>query len=105
MNLDGGVDSVVSEADLTALTTGENKLFKCAAKHIPVKFDKFGAKIDKVCTVLRQIKIRDPNAKAIVFVQWEDLAYKIAASFRHYGFNFLQLKGSANAQNKVIKAF
>eukprot|EP00392_Amoebophrya_sp_AT5.2_P010988 g11063.t1 len=69
-------------------------------------FDHFGSKIEAVCRTLKNIKSTDPTSKAIVYVQFSDLAQKLGRAFRAYSFNYKVLgRGNAYTQNRILHSF
>ena len=42
---------------------------------------------------IREIKKKDPEAKMLIFVQWETLKRKIVDAFRQFGMNSVSLDG------------
>ncbi|CAD7926140.1 unnamed protein product [Amoebophrya sp. A120] len=63
------------------------------------------SKIDAVCALLKVIKQKDPEAKALVFCQWSTLQAKLCMAFRERHFRFRQLVGSIEGKNEQLRLF
>ncbi len=54
---------------------------------------------------IREIKKNDPEAKMLVFVQWETLKSKIVLAFKEFGMNSVSLEGGQSRRANIIKNF
>ena len=54
---------------------------------------------------IQEIKHSDPQAKILVFVQWETLRKKILTAFIEFRLNSVSLEGTIHRRNKVISNF
>ena len=54
----------------------------CAAEPLPPELRSHGSKLLAVARRLQTIRAEDPKAKAIVFVQWQELENKVPAAGR-----------------------
>ena len=52
----------------------------CAAEPLPPELRSHGSKLLAVARRLQTIRAEDPKAKAIVFVQWQELETKVPAA-------------------------
>eukprot|EP00931_Biecheleriopsis_adriatica_P050795 TRINITY_DN29436_c0_g1_i2.p1 TRINITY_DN29436_c0_g1~~TRINITY_DN29436_c0_g1_i2.p1 ORF type:complete len:2078 (+),score=363.83 TRINITY_DN29436_c0_g1_i2:31-6234(+) len=66
---------------------------------------KFGSKIMRLLRFLEELYIREPEAKVILFVQWEDLKKKVAGALREFGVGHSVLQGSVWARQRAIEEF
>jgi len=66
---------------------------------------RFGSKIARLLRLLTDIAEREPDARAILFVQWEDLKRKVAGALSEFGVEHAVLHGSVWARQKTIERF
>jgi len=67
------------------------------------KFARFGTKLAVLVHKLHELHQRDATAKAIVFVQFDDLKSQVAAALREGGLVAAQLKGSVSQRATIIR--
>ncbi|CAL1168735.1 unnamed protein product [Cladocopium goreaui] len=79
-----------------------------AAEPLPAELRSHGSKLLAVARRLQKIRTEDPKAKAIVFVQWQELENKVARALQGHGLPVLQLPRGKNAGREmatVMKSF
>eukprot|EP00929_Paragymnodinium_shiwhaense_P064962 TRINITY_DN32616_c0_g1_i3.p1 TRINITY_DN32616_c0_g1~~TRINITY_DN32616_c0_g1_i3.p1 ORF type:complete len:1241 (+),score=264.55 TRINITY_DN32616_c0_g1_i3:81-3803(+) len=57
-----------------------------------------GSKLNAIAHRLRQIRAEDPQAKALVFVQWHDLEANVAAALKDHEVPFVRLSQGSRAE-------
>eukprot|EP00747_Dinoflagellata_sp_TGD_P046604 gnl/TRDRNA2_/TRDRNA2_144530_c1_seq1.p1 gnl/TRDRNA2_/TRDRNA2_144530_c1~~gnl/TRDRNA2_/TRDRNA2_144530_c1_seq1.p1 ORF type:complete len:380 (+),score=54.02 gnl/TRDRNA2_/TRDRNA2_144530_c1_seq1:576-1715(+) len=67
------------------------------------RFNSFGTKLSVLVQKLLEMHDQDSTAKAIVFVQFDDLKYQVAAALREGGVAAAQLKGSVSQRATIIR--
>jgi SNF2 family DNA or RNA helicase len=67
--------------------------------------ERFGSKLTKIATTLRDIQKGDPAAKAIVFVQWKELEALVGAALTGLGIEHIRLKGTTVQRSGAIASF
>lgn len=67
------------------------------------KITKYGTKLTALVTKLLELREQDATAKAILFVQFDDLKMQVAAALRDCGVNTAQLKGSVSQRANIIR--
>jgi len=67
--------------------------------------ERFGSKLVKICETLKEIQRKDPEAKAIVFVQWKVLETLVGESLRGMGIEFARLTGTTVSRSRLIAEF
>lgn len=60
---------------------------------------------ERLLRAVGDIAFEDPNAQAIVFVQWRDLKIKIASALREFGIQLLVLDSSIKTHRHVMQVF
>jgi len=66
-------------------------------KEMSLAWKQNGSKLNAVAASLREIRRQDPNAKALVFVQWTDLEAKVCRALLDHGVPFLHLSGDTRS--------
>jgi SNF2 family DNA or RNA helicase len=65
---------------------------------------KYGSKMGKLISMCKQI-FNDPNARIIIFSQWERLLLSIGRTLKENNINNVYCKGNVHQRNSTIKAF
>jgi len=86
--------AVPQGASSSALSTSESQMNEMAAKH--------GTKLAAVVRKLQELRSEDPTAKAILFVQFDDLKRKVAGALQDFGIPAVQLKGTVGQRSNII---
>lgn len=68
-----------------------------------VRFDKYGTKLEAVVRKIQDLRRQDSTAKVIMFVQFDDLKRKVAASLAEFGIPAVQLGGSVAQRSGIIR--
>jgi len=71
----------------------------------PGECGRYGSKIGRLLEFLAELEEREPDAKIILFVQWEDLKRKVASSLEEFGVQHVVLQGGVWARQRVIERF
>ncbi|CAK0841688.1 unnamed protein product [Prorocentrum cordatum] len=66
---------------------------------------RYGSKITKLLNFLASLQEREPSAKVILFVQWEDLKRKVAGALEESNMAFEHLRGGVFARQRTIERF
>lgn len=91
----GGASSSSSSAlPETAESASGGQLHEATAKH--------GTKLAAVVSKLQELRRSDASAKAILFVQFDDLKRKVAGALMDFGVPCLTLKGSVGQRSNII---
>jgi len=67
------------------------------------RFSKYGTKLAAVVLKLQELRTSDPQAKVILFVQFEDLKRIVASALNEFGVPVVQLQGSVAQRSGVIR--
>jgi SNF2 family DNA or RNA helicase len=67
------------------------------------RFTRFGSKLFVLAQKLHELRQQDSAAKAILFVQFDDLKMQVAASLREAGVPTAQLRGSVSQRANIIR--
>jgi len=67
------------------------------------RFSKYGTKLAAVVLKLQELRASDPQAKVILFVQFEDLKRKVASALNEFGVPTMQLQGSVAQRSGVVR--
>lgn len=73
-----------------------------ACKTAPDTNDKYGTKLATLVAKLREVRVEDPTAKVILFVQFDDLKRKVATVLLDCGIPAVQLHGSVCQRSNII---
>lgn len=65
----------------------------------------FGSKLAVIAKTLREIQAKEPNSKAIVFVQWKALESLVGDALNHLGIDYIRLQGTAVQRSRAIATF
>lgn len=71
----------------------------------PKECGRHGSKIARLLTFLKDLEDKEPDAKVILFVQWEDLKKKVANALRESGVEHASLGGSIWSRQRTIERF
>jgi len=71
----------------------------------PTECGRYGSKIARLLTFLKDLEDKEPDAKVILFVQWEDLKKKVAKALHESGVTHASLGGSIWARQRTIEQF
>lgn len=99
----------VAAGDWTRL--GDTQLGACCSKFCAEEPEtdrqtsRFGAKIVAVVGTLRQIRTAEPNAKCLIYCQWDALKLKMLEAFRELGLRALSLQGSPAEMRRTLERF
>ena len=74
------------------------------ARDMSTAWKQHGSKLNAVTERLRDIRRRDPKAKALVFVQWMGLEAKVWRALQAHGVPFLRLSGAAWSHSPALSA-
>jgi len=66
---------------------------------------RYGSKIMRLLNFLSDLHAREPEAKVILFVQWEDLKKKVASALQEFEVRHSVLQGSVWARQRAIERF
>merc|ERR1712008_340035 len=72
--------------------------------HVVSKQD-YGSKVSAIIARLRHIRVSEPSAKVVVFVQWGDIMAHLAEAFEANGLETLVLKGTTRDRQLVLNRF
>lgn len=67
------------------------------------RFRKYGTKLAVLVQKLQELRRQDPAAKAILFVQFDDVKLQVAAALKESGMPTAQLRGSVSQRASVIR--
>eukprot|EP00930_Biecheleria_cincta_P037036 TRINITY_DN25398_c0_g1_i1.p1 TRINITY_DN25398_c0_g1~~TRINITY_DN25398_c0_g1_i1.p1 ORF type:complete len:1093 (+),score=209.35 TRINITY_DN25398_c0_g1_i1:69-3347(+) len=70
-----------------------------------LEVEQFGSKLVAIGQTLKQIRQKDPKAKAIVFVQWKELEVLIGEALTKMGIDHIRLRGSTVQRSRLIANF
>lgn len=71
----------------------------------PKECGRHGSKIMRLLEFLAHLEVSEPQAKVILFVQWEDLKKKVAGALAEFGVAHTVLQGSIWARQRAIEQF
>lgn len=66
---------------------------------------RYGTKVGEIARRLRSIRVDEPVARVLIFVQWRQLIDKISDALANCGIQFLTLRGSVAEQQRTIDEF
>lgn len=73
----------------------------------PGRFSKYGSKLQEIVQALESVRALEPEAKVILFTQWQSLETKIASAFTEFGITYLRLTTCRDLfeKRRVVEAF
>jgi len=68
-----------------------------------VRFDKYGTKLAMLVQKLNELRKKDPSAKVILFVQFDDLKQKVSTALAEFGVPCATLQGGVGQRASIIR--